>query len=88
MSDIKITQADVDERFEAGHYDVVCIGNNVIVNWCIEGWNITANSACVDPANFSKEIGIELCIEKIKSEIWKLMGYELFLLHKGIMKRI
>lgn len=47
----------------------------------VNGFVITESSACVDPKNYSEEIGAECCMEKIKDKIWFLLG---FLLQSGI----
>lgn len=39
------------------------------------GFVITVDSACVDPANYDPKIGAELCIAKITDKIWELEGY-------------
>ena len=39
------------------------------------GFTITEVSTCVDPANFSEEIGVEICMKKIEDKIWMLEGY-------------
>ncbi len=41
----------------------------------LNGFVITESSACVDPANYSEEIGAEICMKKIKDQIWFLMGF-------------
>lgn len=47
----------------------------------VNGFIITESSACVDPKNYSKEIGTEICMEKIKDKIWFLLG---FMLQSGV----
>lgn len=39
------------------------------------GYVITVDSACVDPAQYDTKIGLENCISKITDEVWKLEGY-------------
>lgn len=41
------------------------------------GFVIVESSACVDPRNYDKEIGIDICLSKIESKIWELEGYKL-----------
>ena len=41
------------------------------------GFCITESSACVDPENFSMDIGYEICENRIKNKIWELEGYKL-----------
>lgn len=39
------------------------------------GFTITETSGCVDPVNYSKEIGAEICMAKIEDRLWELEGY-------------
>lgn len=41
------------------------------------GFTIIDSTTCVDPANYSEEIGKEICLEHIEDKIWKLLGYQL-----------
>lgn len=41
------------------------------------GFVITESSACVDPENYSEEIGFNECLKKIESRLWELEGYAL-----------
>lgn len=39
------------------------------------GFIITETSACIDPANYSREIGAEICMERVRNKVWELEGY-------------
>ena len=41
------------------------------------GWVMVESSSCVDPDNYDEKIGKEICISRIKEELWKLEGYRL-----------
>ncbi len=41
----------------------------------VNGFVITESSDCVDPANYSEKISADICMEKIKNQIWFLMGF-------------
>lgn len=41
------------------------------------GFVITESSACVDPRNYDKEMGIEICMDRITNKLWELEGYKL-----------
>ena len=47
------------------------------------GFTVTGESACVDPANFNKEIGEEIAKNKAISNIW---GFEAYLLQQKIFE--
>lgn len=39
------------------------------------GFVLTAESACVDPANYDPEYGVNTCMMRIKEKLWELEGY-------------
>lgn len=41
------------------------------------GFTLRESTTCVDPANYDKEIGKQICLEKIEDKIWFLLGYAL-----------
>lgn len=48
------------------------------------GFTITESSSCVDPENYSKEIGVNICMERIADKIWELLGFMLQTAFKGV----
>lgn len=41
------------------------------------GFILTDSTTCVDPANYSEEIGKEILLGRMETEVWKLLGFEL-----------
>lgn len=41
------------------------------------GFVISESSSCVDPKNYDEQIGIEICLGRIKNKLWELEGYKL-----------
>lgn len=41
------------------------------------GFTLRESTTCVDPANYSEEIGKEICLRKIEDKVWFLLGYAL-----------
>ena len=41
----------------------------------VNGYKITEASSCVDPTNYSKEIGTQICLDRIGNQIWALLGF-------------
>lgn len=39
------------------------------------GFIVTESSSCVDPANFSLDIGSVICKDRIYNEVWKMLGF-------------
>lgn len=55
-----------------------------IVAWNLpNGFTISDQSGCVDPKNYDREIGVEICREHLRDKLWMLYG---FLLKDGISK--
>lgn len=52
-----------------------------VMTFCVlvlqNGFTVTGQSACADPANFNKDIGERLALSDAKNKIWAFMGYEL-----------
>ena len=49
----------------------------VCVLTLLNGFTVTGESACADPAMFNKEIGQKIARENAERKIWPLMGYAL-----------
>ena len=41
------------------------------------GFLLTETSTCVNPENYSEEVGVKSCLDKIQDKIWALLGYAL-----------
>jgi hypothetical protein len=48
------------------------------------GFEILEASACVDPANYDEEMGKKICMERIESRVWFLLGFLLQTAVNGI----
>lgn len=74
-----VTQSCIDALFrEADKIEKVVFDKCLLVSIQLpNGFIITESSACVNPMNFDREIGFEICKEKIKNKIWELEGYKL-----------
>ena len=49
----------------------------VVVAKLPNGFIITESSACIDEKNYDRNLGYEICREKIIGKIWELEGYRL-----------
>lgn len=74
-----ITQEDIDLIVERTHWTVEEFHGKctVVIAKLPNGFILTESSACVDPANYSMEIGVQCCKERIINKIWELEGYRL-----------
>ena len=50
------------------------------------GFIITESSSCVDPKNYSMEIGENINLEHAKNKIWELLGFLLQTAYHGFKK--
>lgn len=50
----------------------------------VNGFEIVESTGCVDKANYSEDIGAEICLNKIKDRIWYLLGFLLQTAYKGV----
>lgn len=41
------------------------------------GFEMVESAACVDPANYSEAIGVDLCRKRITDRLWLLEGWRL-----------
>lgn len=41
----------------------------------VNGYEIVESSSCVSPENYDEEIGVSICIDKIKDKVWELLGF-------------
>lgn len=49
-----------------------------IVAWNLpNGFTISDQSGCVDPKNYDREIGVGICCEHLRDQLWKLYGFAL-----------
>ena len=83
-SGISIGQRMVDEF--VAYTETITMGDRTTVVRCVlqNGFEIVESSACVDPRNYSEELGRKICMEKIKDKIWALLGFLLQTAWHGI----
>lgn len=72
-----VSGLDIADMLAASKFSVSKVGEKTCVVVCTlpNGFEITATSACVDPADFSEVIGADICKLKIKDKLWELEGY-------------
>jgi len=58
-------------------YETTTLGECTTVVRCVlrNGFTIVESSSCVDPKNYSEEMGRDICIGKIRDKIWELLGF-------------
>ena len=79
-TNIKVTQKEVDENMKdvlvrtVEEFGKPCTYVTVRMK---NGFTLRESTTCVDPANYSEEIGKEICLKHIEDKIWFLLGYAL-----------
>lgn len=83
-SGVSIGPKMVDEF--VAYTDTQTMGDRTTVVRCVlrNGFEIVESRSCVDPENYSEEMGHEICMEKIKNKIWELLGFLLQTAWHGI----
>ena len=72
----KLTQADIESVIIKEQYYV--FPDTTLTVCCLHlknGYTVTGESACVNPANFNKEKGEKYAKEQAVNKIWMLEGY-------------
>ena len=77
---LKVTKEEVLANMQ----DIICetrveFGKPVtyVTVQMLNGFTIRECTTCVDPENYSEEIGKEICLKKIEDRVWFLLGYSL-----------
>ena len=73
----RITKEYIDKIVEKTEFNVTTVFDKctVVVAKLPNGFVITENSACIDKKNYNRNLGYEICREKIINKIWELEGY-------------
>lgn len=79
MSKNKVTQEQIAKLISEAKIDVATVQEKctVVTVTLKSGFILTESSACVDKANYNKEIGTHCCMERIERKLWELEGYAL-----------
>jgi hypothetical protein len=75
----KITQTDIDTILDKSQMEIIeLFGKCTVVAVQLQnGFIISESSTCDDPANYNKEMNVQICLERIKNKIWELEAYKL-----------
>lgn len=76
MSENRVTEEQITAKIKDKKFTVLEDGKTTICNLYLEnGFTVRGESACVDPANFDKELGEEIAYKNAKEKVWELEGY-------------
>ena len=79
-TNIKVTPEEVAENMKdvlvrtVEEFDKPCTYVTVRMK---NGFTLRESTTCVDPANYSEQIGADICLKRIESKVWFLLGYAL-----------
>lgn len=74
-SKVSISQQMVDDFIKGVEVQTIGEKTTLVHVTLSNGFTITEASSCVDPENYSEEIGAEICMEHIKNKVWELLGF-------------
>ena len=79
MSDVKVTQKQVNALLEASKVECVKLGEKttVVSVTLPSGFVIVQSSSYVDPADYDHELGKQICMQRVEDKVWELEGYRL-----------
>ena len=74
-----ITHEHVEEIMANSDIEVQTVFDKCTIVSCRlpNGFVIVESSACVSPENYDKDIGVNICLNKIMEKVWELEGYRL-----------
>jgi len=73
-----VTQEQVDNSIvEKNVSTVELVGkkHTIVAVKLDNGFTIVETTTCVDPKNYSEEIGADIALGRIKNKIWLLLGF-------------
>ena len=73
----KIDEADVDNFLKSHVTSTLGPKTTVVLATTITGFDMVNASACVDPKNYSQELGEKYALETIKNNLWSYLGFVL-----------
>lgn len=72
-----VTQQMVEDFITCREVHTVGKKTTVVHATLKNGFEIIESSSCVDPANYSEELGAKICMKRIKNQVWHLLGFAL-----------
>lgn len=83
----KISETDIVNFYARGKEELSTIGQKTTLLHATmpTGYEISEVSSCVDPKNYSLELGAQFCTDKIKDRLWPHFGFMLQWANHGLM---
>lgn len=83
-SGVSIGAKMVDDFIKEVHVSTIGDKTTLVRAILVNGFEIVESTGCVDKANYSEDIGAEICLNKIKDKIWYLLGFLLQTAYNGV----
>lgn len=79
-----VTEGVVSDFIREYHVTTLGKKTTVVRATLRNGFEIVESSSCVDPANYSEEVGAEICRDRIRNQVWHLLGFALQWARSGL----
>lgn len=83
----KILEQDIDNFIITYQSTTIGPKTTVVLATTITGFDMVNSSACVDPKNYSEELGRKYALETIKNNLWSYLGFVLQWAKNGITNK-
>lgn len=83
----KIDEVDVANFLKSHVTSTLGPKTIVVLATTVTGFDMVNASACVDPKNYSQELGEKYALETIKSNLWSYLGFVLQWAKNGIINK-
>lgn len=75
MTKFKLTPQDLENQIASVDYQRFGETGMLCVITLVNGYTVTGESGCIDPAIFDAEIGKEVAYENAFNKLWQILGY-------------
>ena len=82
----RIDETDVDNFLKSHISSTLGPKTTVVLATTVTGFDMVNSSACVDPKNYSQELGEKYALQTIKNNLWSYLGFVLQWAKNGLSK--
>lgn len=83
-----LTEGDVTRFFDTVESMKMGEKTTVAKATLVSGFEMVDGSSCVDPANYSDELGAKICLGRMRDKVWMLLGFVLQWARSGIKPEV
>ena len=80
----KLLENDITRFFEKVESQKMGEKTTVAKGTLISGFEMVEGSSCVDPKNYDDQVGLAICVGRMRNDVWKLLGFVLQWARSGI----